>query len=270
MSEVRSQLAVISKGKWEWTTTSKGTLTKVFFPSVQDRLKLKIQVTPDLTTLLTGHGRLNAYFHRFKMKISATCVAGTGHSTTTALLKVNEDVRQASDERKLTLLVLLDFSKAFDTVDTEPLSYKLRQLNLSDAAVTWFDSFGRCNTKSSLADFDRTISSLTSVPGNVGDEKTANILSKNPGNYQLKEIQDILQEKTHQKPTKFSIEQLTAFVQAPLTSCDVERSFSHYKAMLRDNRRRMTTENIRHCLVVNCNSINGAFSNEASTSKSIN
>lgn len=101
------------------------------------------------------------------------------------------------------------------------------------------------------------------------NEKTANILSKNPGYYQLKEIQDILEGKTPQKPTKFSIEQLTAFVQDPLTSCEVERSFSCYKAMLRDNRRRMTTENIRHCLVVNCNSINGAFSNEASTSKSI-
>ncbi|XP_069691710.1 nuclear receptor coactivator 2-like isoform X3 [Periplaneta americana] len=48
-----------------------------------------------------------------------------------------------------------------------------------------------------------------------------------------------------------------------------ERSFLRYKAMLRDNRRRMTTENIRHCLVVNGNSINGAFSNEARTSKSI-
>ncbi|KAJ4449130.1 hypothetical protein ANN_00525 [Periplaneta americana] len=123
----------------------------------------------------------------------------------------------------------------------------------------------------SLADFDRTISSLTSVPRNVGDkvnEKTANILSKNPGYYQLTEIQDILRRKTLQKPKKkVSIEQLTAFVQAPLTSCDVERSFSRYKAMLRDNRRRMTTENIRHCLVMNCNSINGTLSNEANTSK---
>ncbi|KAJ4428155.1 hypothetical protein ANN_24170 [Periplaneta americana] len=100
----------------------------------------------------------------------------------------------------------------------------------------------------SVADFDRTISSLTSVPGNVGDkvnEKTANILSRNPGYYQLKEIQDILERKTPQKPTKLSIEQLTAFVQAPLTSCDVEQSFSRYKALLRNNWRRMTTENDR-------------------------
>ncbi|KAJ4446432.1 hypothetical protein ANN_13128 [Periplaneta americana] len=50
-------------------------------PSVQDRLKLKIEVTPNLTTLLTGHGRLNAYFHRFKIKNSATCVCGDGDQT---------------------------------------------------------------------------------------------------------------------------------------------------------------------------------------------
>ncbi|KAJ4442621.1 hypothetical protein ANN_04210 [Periplaneta americana] len=77
MSEVRNQLAFISKGKWEseWSTTSKATLTKALFPSVQDKLKLKIEITPNLTTLLTGHGRLDGYFHRFKIKNSATCVS---------------------------------------------------------------------------------------------------------------------------------------------------------------------------------------------------
>ena len=80
----------------------------------------------------------------------------------------------------------------------------------------------------SLADFNRTISSLTSVPGNVGDivkEKTENILSKNPGYYELEEIRDILEGKTPNKPTKLSIKQLIVFLQAPLTFRDVERSF---------------------------------------------
>ena len=52
-------------------------------------------------------------------------------------------------------------------------------------------------------------------------EKTENILSKNPGYYELEEIRDILEGKTPNKPTKLSIEQLTVFLQAPLTSCDV-------------------------------------------------
>ena len=119
----------------------------------------------------------------------------------------------------------------------------------------------------SLADFDRTISSLTSVPGNVGDivkEKTENILSKNPGYYELEEIRDILEGKTPNKPTKLSIEHLTVFFTSP--SYCLRRRTKFFT--LRDNRRRFTTENIRHWLVVNCNSSNGAFSNEASTSKS--
>ena len=52
----------------------------------------------------------------------------TGHSTTTALLKVTEDIREAMDPRELTVLTLLDFSKAFDTVDHDLLIQKLKHL----------------------------------------------------------------------------------------------------------------------------------------------
>ncbi|KAJ4432518.1 hypothetical protein ANN_21140 [Periplaneta americana] len=68
-----------------------------------------------------------------------------GHrpNTTTALLKVIEDTREASDRGELTLLTLLDFSKAFDTVDTDLLLCKLKNYNLSNSAVAWFDSYLR-------------------------------------------------------------------------------------------------------------------------------
>lgn len=47
------------------------------------------------------------------------------HSTTTALLKVTGDIRENIDCRKLTFLLLLDLSKAFDTVDWHILCDKL-------------------------------------------------------------------------------------------------------------------------------------------------
>ena len=83
ISAVKNQLATISEESWkaEWELTTKGLLTKSFFPSVQDRLKLKLRMTPNLTTLLTGHGRMNYYFHRFKIKNSAMCVCGAGDQT---------------------------------------------------------------------------------------------------------------------------------------------------------------------------------------------
>jgi Reverse transcriptase (RNA-dependent DNA polymerase) len=45
-----------------------------------------------------------------------------GHSTTTALLKITDDISMELDCRFITILALLDFSKAFDTVNFKPLS----------------------------------------------------------------------------------------------------------------------------------------------------
>lgn len=56
----------------------------------------------------------------------------SGHSCITALLKVSDDIRQAIDEDKTTLLALLDFSKAFDCVNPSILCNKLStQFNFS-------------------------------------------------------------------------------------------------------------------------------------------
>ncbi|KAK3921950.1 RNA-directed DNA polymerase from mobile element jockey [Frankliniella fusca] len=55
-----------------------------------------------------------------------------GHSTVTALVKVADDVRKAIDERKVTVLVLLDFSKAFDRVNHRLLLIKLRKLDIHE------------------------------------------------------------------------------------------------------------------------------------------
>lgn len=64
-----------------------------------------------------------------------------GHSTVTALLKIADDIRKAIDERKLTLLVLLDFSKAFDRVNHNLLLVKLKKLGCSISVVNWFKQY---------------------------------------------------------------------------------------------------------------------------------
>ncbi|KAJ4449364.1 hypothetical protein ANN_00762 [Periplaneta americana] len=90
-------------------------------------------VHKQLTEYLNEHCLLDDYQSGFR----------AGHNTTTALLKVIEDTREASDRGELTLLTLLDFSKAFDTVDTDLLLCKLKNYNLSNSAVAWFDSYLR-------------------------------------------------------------------------------------------------------------------------------
>ena len=54
-------------------------------------------------------------------------------------------------------------------------------------------------------------------------------------------------------PDDFSADDLVHFRFAPITSVDVERSFSKYKNLLTDNRRSFTFDNIKYALIVQCN-----------------
>lgn len=64
-----------------------------------------------------------------------------GHSTITALLKVTDDIRKAMDKSNLTILALLDLSKAFDCVHHELLLNKLRFNGFSTSTIKWFKSY---------------------------------------------------------------------------------------------------------------------------------
>jgi hypothetical protein len=45
--------------KWQrqWEGTAKGALCRSFFSTVEQRLKVKLPITPEFTVLVTGHGR---------------------------------------------------------------------------------------------------------------------------------------------------------------------------------------------------------------------
>ena len=64
------------------------------------------------------------------------------HSTETALLKVKNDILTNMDTGHVTLLVLLDLSAAFDTVDHDVLIHRLQSLlGLRGSALQWFRSY---------------------------------------------------------------------------------------------------------------------------------
>jgi hypothetical protein len=79
-SNVLRELEEISDTQWEreWRLTPKGEVTKSFFPTVKERLKVNVSLTSNVTTLLTGHGKLRSYFHRFKVLGKPTCPCGAG------------------------------------------------------------------------------------------------------------------------------------------------------------------------------------------------
>ena len=69
------------------------------------------------------------------------------HSTETALVRIREDMTQAIDSRRGVLLVLLDLTAAFDTLDHSILLLRLRDIGLTQTVFTWFKSYlaGRTN-----------------------------------------------------------------------------------------------------------------------------
>jgi len=65
-----------------------------------------------------------------------------GHSTETALLRVVNDLLQAMDQDKISILLLLDLSAAFDTVDHQIILHRLHaSFGINSTALQWFRSY---------------------------------------------------------------------------------------------------------------------------------
>lgn len=63
------------------------------------------------------------------------------HSTSTALIDVTGNILEAQDRGMGTILVLLDFSRAFDTISIPLLLGKLVYYGFDEHAVKWFGSY---------------------------------------------------------------------------------------------------------------------------------
>ena len=83
------------------------------------------------------------------------------HSTETALLRVVNDLLQASDRGCVSILSLLDLSAAFDTIDHDILMTRLRStFGCSGMVLEWFISYLSCCTQSVFVGHESTPSVL--------------------------------------------------------------------------------------------------------------
>jgi len=105
-SVVISELSEISIENWqmEWDQTTKGKITKEYFPVVADKLNMRINITHNFTSVVTGHGNIRSYLHRFKTIETPTCPCGTKDQTIDHLLFESELLNKGTDSLKSTVL----------------------------------------------------------------------------------------------------------------------------------------------------------------------
>lgn len=111
----------------------------------------------------------------------------------------------------------------------------------------------------SIRIFSSIKTNLEAIPRREFLNKYITVLNKNNGLTLVSKISHILEGNALQENDDFinrlSPDELSSFKFAPLTSCDVERSFSAYKRILEDTRRRFLFDNLRKSLIIHCNKL---------------
>ena len=91
--------------------------------------------------------RLEEHMTKNDLNISVQSAYKKHHSTETLLVRIVNDLLIAADENKSTVVLLLDLSAAFDTVDHQKLlSILYNEIGVCGNALKWFKSYltGRC------------------------------------------------------------------------------------------------------------------------------
>ena len=65
----------------------------------------------------------------------------TWHSTETSLIHSTDSILKAIDQKKVTAVILLDMSKAFDSINHNILLAKMEDVGVSSSCLTWFRSY---------------------------------------------------------------------------------------------------------------------------------
>ena len=86
--------------------------------------------------------RLNEHVNEHNLSEVFQSAYKKGHSTESALVRVHNDILRANDNGGCVILLLLDLSAAFDTVDHAILLSRLRdRFGVSGTALAWFQSY---------------------------------------------------------------------------------------------------------------------------------
>ncbi|KAJ4440673.1 hypothetical protein ANN_08821 [Periplaneta americana] len=95
-STIKTEIQETGYHQWQnrWNSTNKGALSKSFFSSIKERLKIKLPLTPDFTAIISGHGKMKEYLHRFHIIEDPRCTCNNIRQTVNHLIYECRDTRQ--------------------------------------------------------------------------------------------------------------------------------------------------------------------------------
>ena len=102
-----------------------------------------IAILPELSKILEreAFNQLLEFLETYELLDPLQACYRRGPSTETALIAVTDGIRYAIEKSQLTILILFDFSKAFDSIPHKRLLQKLRSFYLSKPTLTWFYNY---------------------------------------------------------------------------------------------------------------------------------
>ncbi|KAL4143045.1 hypothetical protein QTP88_005420 [Uroleucon formosanum] len=164
--------------------------------------------------------------------------------------------RQKESEKPKTQLLLTDTS-----IISKKLSFNLelcQTLLLANIPLNKLNNehFRKFLEKYIKVDFPDESTLRRNKIGQTIATKMENVILKNNRFKIVTNISEMLDgegARGEDIPGDLTTDDMTYFKYAPITSVDVERSFSSYKHLLTDQRRHLLFDNIRHILIVQCN-----------------
>lgn len=160
--------SAILAGKFptQWKHALITPVAKVDSPTNYNDLR-PISILPVLSKIFENilHTRVKNYVNKIGILPIVQSGFRPGHSTSTALSHIVDDILSATDNGKVTVLILLDYSKAFDTINHSLLCTKLKFFNFNDSSIMLLSSY--LHGREQCVRLNNKVSSSCPIPSGV-------------------------------------------------------------------------------------------------------